>query len=52
LAPALSASYAGQALLHGNGFIDDNGYPAATLADAETLRKVAVAIVYVACSPC
>jgi ABC-type transport system involved in multi-copper enzyme maturation permease subunit len=41
------AFYAGQALLHGNGFIDDNGYPAATLADAETLRKVAVAIVYV-----
>jgi len=41
------AFYAGQALLHGNGFIYDNGYPAATLADAETLRKVAVAIVYV-----
>jgi ABC-2 type transport system permease protein len=41
------AFYAGQALLHGNGFVDDNGYPAATLGDAETLRKVAVAIVYV-----
>jgi hypothetical protein len=41
------AFHAGQALLHGNGFVDDNGYPAATLADAETLRKVAVAIVYV-----
>jgi ABC-2 type transport system permease protein len=41
------AFYAGQALLHGNGFVYDNGYPAATLGDAETLRKVAVAIVYV-----
>jgi ABC-2 type transport system permease protein len=41
------AFHLGQALLRGNGFVDDNGYPAATLGDAETLRTVAVAIVYV-----
>jgi ABC-2 type transport system permease protein len=41
------AFYAGQALLHSNGFIYDNGYPAATLGDSQTLRKVAIAIVYV-----
>jgi ABC-2 type transport system permease protein len=43
----VTSFYLGQAILHGNGFVFDNGYPAATLADAATLRAVAVAIVYV-----
>lgn len=43
----VSAFYLGQALLRGNGFTYDNGYPAVTLGDAEALRTVAVSIAYV-----
>jgi ABC-2 type transport system permease protein len=42
----VGAFYAGQALLHGNGYTFDNGYPAASLADGETLRMVALAAAY------
>jgi ABC-2 type transport system permease protein len=40
------AFYLGQALLHDNGFTYDNGYPAASLADGETLRTVGIAAAY------
>jgi ABC-2 type transport system permease protein len=40
------AFYLGQAILHGNGYTDDNGYPAATLADGSALRAVAIVAVY------
>jgi ABC-2 type transport system permease protein len=43
---ALAAFYVGTAVLRGNGFTSDNGYTASTLADSDTLRKVAVAAVY------
>jgi ABC-2 type transport system permease protein len=42
----VGAFYAGQAILRGNGFVDDNGYPAASLADGQTLRTVAIAAAY------
>jgi ABC-2 type transport system permease protein len=45
-AAILVAFYLGQAILHGNGFTSDNGYPAATLGDADTLRTVAMVAVY------
>jgi ABC-2 type transport system permease protein len=38
--------YAGQSILRGNGFVDGNGYPAASLADGQTLRTVAIAAAY------
>jgi ABC-2 type transport system permease protein len=40
------AFYLGQAILHTRGYTYDNGYPAASLADADTLRKVALATAY------
>jgi ABC-2 type transport system permease protein len=42
----VGAFYAGQALLRGNGYTFDNGYPAASLTDGETLRMVALAAAY------
>ena len=36
----------GQAILRGNGFVDGNGYHAASLADGSTLRAVAIAAAY------
>jgi hypothetical protein len=42
LAATVVAFYVGQAILHGNGFTGDNGYPAATLADESVLRDVAM----------
>jgi hypothetical protein len=46
LAATVVAFYVGQAILHGNGFTGDNGYPAATLADESVLRDVAMVGVY------
>jgi ABC-2 type transport system permease protein len=43
---AFAAFYIGQAILHGNGYVEANGYPAASLSDPTTLRKVAVAATY------
>jgi ABC-2 type transport system permease protein len=43
---AFVAFYAGLAVLHGNGFTSDNGYPAPSLSDGDTLREVGVAAVY------
>jgi ABC-2 type transport system permease protein len=37
----------GQAILHGNGFVAANGYPAASLADGDTLRAVVGTGLYV-----
>jgi hypothetical protein len=42
----VAAFYIGQAILHTRGYTYDNGYPAASLADADTLRKVALATAY------
>jgi ABC-2 type transport system permease protein len=48
----LAASFAsfalGQRLLHGGGYVYENGYPSATLADGTTLRAVVGTGVYVA----
>jgi ABC-2 type transport system permease protein len=38
--------YAGQPILHTNGYVAANGYPAATLADGPTLRAVAGGAAY------
>jgi ABC-2 type transport system permease protein len=46
IAATVVAFYVGQAILHGNGFTSDNGYPAATLSDGSVLRTVAMAAVY------
>jgi ABC-2 type transport system permease protein len=46
VAATVVAFYVGQAILHGNGFTYDNGYPAATLADETVLRTVAMVAVY------
>jgi ABC-2 type transport system permease protein len=43
---AVAAFYVGQAILHANGYTSENGYPPASLGDAEALRKVAIAAVY------
>jgi ABC-2 type transport system permease protein len=43
---AVAAFYLGLAVLHGNGFTSDNGYPAPSLSDGDTLREVGVAAVY------
>jgi ABC-2 type transport system permease protein len=45
-ATTVTAFYLGQAILHTRGYTYDNGYPAASLADADTLRKVALATAY------
>jgi ABC-2 type transport system permease protein len=45
-AATLVAFHVGQAILHGNGFTDVNGYPVATLADVSVLRTVAIVAVY------
>jgi ABC-type transport system involved in multi-copper enzyme maturation permease subunit len=45
-AATVVAFYVGQAILHGNGFTADNGYPAATLSDESVLRTVAMVAVY------
>jgi ABC-2 type transport system permease protein len=46
VAATVVAFYVGQAILHGNGFTYDNGYPAATLADESVLRNVAMVGIY------
>jgi ABC-2 type transport system permease protein len=43
---AVASFYIGQAILHTNGYTAANGYPPASLADADTLRKVGVAAMY------
>jgi ABC-2 type transport system permease protein len=43
---AVAAFYLGQSILHGNGYTTANGYPQASLGDADTLRTVAIAGVY------
>jgi hypothetical protein len=43
---AVAAFSIGQAILHGNGYVEANGYPAASLGDATTVRKVAIAAAY------
>jgi len=48
LAASLLAFFAGQAILHGNGFVYDNGYPAASLADGATLRALLAGGAYIA----
>jgi ABC-2 type transport system permease protein len=45
-AATVAAFYLGQAILRGNGFTYDNGYPTASLADGSVLRPVAIAAVY------
>jgi ABC-2 type transport system permease protein len=40
LAASFVSFFVGQAILHGNGFTAANGYPAASLADGDTLRAV------------
>jgi ABC-type transport system involved in multi-copper enzyme maturation permease subunit len=45
-ATTIVAFYLGQAILHTRGYTYDNGYPAASLTDADTLRKVALATAY------
>ena len=42
----VAAFYVGQTILHSNGYVDENGYPAASLGDPTTLRTVAIAAVY------
>ena len=46
VAATVIAFYAGQAILRGNGFTSENGYPAVTLADGSALRTVAIVAVY------
>lgn len=46
LATTVACFYLGQSILQGNGFTYENGYPAASLADAETFRAVAGSAVY------
>jgi ABC-2 type transport system permease protein len=46
IAATVAAFYLGQAILHTRGYTYDNGYPAASLADTDTLRKVALATAY------
>jgi ABC-2 type transport system permease protein len=48
LATSLACFYVGQSILRGNGFTEENGYPAASLADADTLRAVAGSAAYLA----
>jgi len=43
---SVAAFYVGRAILSGNGFTPQNGYPAVSLTDGPTLRTVAVAAVY------
>jgi ABC-2 type transport system permease protein len=43
---AVASFYIGQAILHTNGYTAENGYMAASLADSDTLRKVAIAAAY------
>jgi ABC-2 type transport system permease protein len=46
LATTLASFAMGQWILHGNGYVYENGYPAATLADGPTLRAVVGAALY------
>jgi ABC-2 type transport system permease protein len=46
LATSVTCFQVGQWILQGNGFTDENGYPAASLADGATLRAVAGSAVY------
>lgn len=48
LVASAASFFAGQAILHGNGFVYDNGYPAASLADAPTRRAVLAGAAYIA----
>jgi ABC-2 type transport system permease protein len=48
LVACLASFYLGQLILHGNGFVYENGYPAASLSDAPTLRAVVAGAVYTA----
>lgn len=43
---AVAAFYLGLAVLHGNGFTSDNGYPVPSLFHGDALREVGVAAVY------
>jgi ABC-2 type transport system permease protein len=40
LVASFASFFVGQALLHANGYVEANGYPAASLADGATLRAV------------
>ena len=46
LAATLACFFVGQEILRGNGFTDENGYPAASLADGPTFRAVVGTAVY------
>jgi ABC-2 type transport system permease protein len=46
LATSVACFLLGQALLRGNGFTYENGYPAASLADGEPFRAVAGSVLY------
>jgi ABC-2 type transport system permease protein len=46
LLASVAAFAVGQPILHGNGFIYDNGYPAASLSDGSTLRAVGGSALY------
>ena len=48
LTAMLASFYLGQLILHGNGFVYENGYPAASLADGPTLRAVLAGAAYIA----
>lgn len=48
LATSVTCFLLGQAILRGNGFTYENGYPAASLGDGPTLRAVAGSAVYLA----
>ena len=48
LVATVASFYLGQLILHGNGYVYENGYPAASLADGPTLRAVLSGAVYLA----
>jgi ABC-2 type transport system permease protein len=48
LATSVACFVLGQAILRGNGFTYENGYPAASLGDGDTLRAVAGSALYLA----
>jgi hypothetical protein len=46
VATSAACFFVGQAILHGNGYTYENGYPAASLRDGETLRAVVGSGIY------
>jgi ABC-2 type transport system permease protein len=48
LTTSVACFFVGQAILRRNGFVYENGYPAASLLDGETLRAVVGSAVYLA----